>query len=459
MPADEDRPQGTNIAGVSPDTGATSNGGAPTVDAPRAAVLDREPLDPYEALRQFFPLLNELTKSGEDDFILRFAVIGELVARPREHWTHQDLEREFSWIDADRRGSIFRSFKESGWLALDPDRGYQLTPLAHVGHTLLTFLRRLQPEADALGLALYGLEFQLETGRDPLPLIAQVRQRLDHLLTRAADALNSGSLPVIAKTRDYLEESLAYSEKMRKVLARSDYSDPRALSEARAAHRSLSRLHDYRSELNRVITAMGRQLLTLAAGVTQEQVAAAFLDADLSELADLARKHFQPPAPGPLFLIPENVVAVAESVLRREIIEEQPVEPWGTIAKVRMVIEPARVNQALSDYVEELETIARGDAPVPLADLVPREAKAVSFFRLHLLSLLHRHGGARRAGTIGRLVRLPLAIEGLGEETPVGRAGVASMTAGFIRSVGSPPRGAGTREGTPEEGERSADRQ
>lgn len=431
------------------------------------SILDREPLDPYEALRQFYPLLNELTKSGEDDFVLRFAVIGELVARPREYWSHQDLEREFSWIEADRRGNIFRSFKESGWLSFDPDRGYQLTPLAHVGHTLLTFLRRLQPEADALGLALYGLEFQLETGRDPLPLIAQIRQRLEHLLTRAADALNSGSLPVIAKTRDYLEESLAYSEKMRKVLARSDYSDPRALTEARAAHRSLSRLHDYRSELNRVITAMGRQLLTLAGGVTQEQVAAAFLDADLSDLADLARKYFQPPAPVPLFLIPENVVAVAESVLRKEIIEEEPVEQWGTVERVRTVVEPARVNQTLSEYVSELEAIARAGRPVPLAEVVPRETKAVSFFRLHLLSLLQRHGGARhdgmkrsgarRDGAIGRLVRLALAIEDLGEEQPVGKAGVASMTIGFIRSVDSPPRKGATPE-EPKERDPNADR-
>ncbi len=413
-------------------------------------VLDREPLDPYEALRQFYPLLSELTKSGEDDFVLRFAIIGELIARPRENWTHQDLEREFSWIDADRRGNIFRSFKESGWLTLDPDRGYQLTPLAHVGHALLTFLRSLQPEADALGLALYGLEFQLETGRDPLPLIAQIRQRLEHLLTRAGDALNSGSLPVIEKTRGYLEESLTYSEKTRKVLARADYSDARALMEARAAHRTLSKLHDYRSEMNRVITAMGRQLLTLAEGVTQEQVAAAFLDADPTELAELAKKCIQPPAPVPLFLIPDNLVAVAESVLRKEIINEEPVEQWGTITRVKAEAQPTRVNLALSQYVDELEAVAQDGKAMPLSDLVPREDKAVSFFRLHLLSLLQRRGGTKRGGTVGRLVRLPLAVKDLGEEVPVGRAGVASMTDGVIRNDESD---------SPREGERVADRQ
>ena len=406
-------------------------------------------LEPYDDLRQFFPLFHELTKSGEDDFILRLTLIEEMVARPRESWSYDDLDREFSWIPAAKRNYLLRSLRDSGWLAQDPYNGYQLTEVAHVVCSFVAFLRGLDATGDSLGLAVLGLEYHLKNGRDPLPLVAQIRLRLAQLLERADAALTSRSRPVIMRTRDYLEESLAYSADMRRVLASTDYADPRALREARAAHRLLARLHEYRSELNRLVAEMGHSLLTLSGGVTEEQIAEYFLNLDIKELAALARRHFHSPLSAWAYVLPDVLVSTAEDFLSKDLRAAEQVEPWGPVTEVK-ASSAARPSSKeleafvaeLSRYAEAFEAEARSGAmpaAVPLTTFVPRENRGASYLRLHFLSLLQPLGKpvARRDTAVGRLVRLPLKVETGPGEIPVRQGGIAAMSPG---TLGPAPR-------------------
>ncbi len=474
-----DQLESTNVpvpnTGETNGTVAAPNAGGPCGTAPAPAGAADSPLPPeafpflapYGDLRQFFPLFHELTKSGEEDFVLRLALIQEMVARPRESWSYDDLDREFSWIPGPKRNYLLRSLRDSGWLAQDPYDGYQLTEVAQVVCSFVAFLRGLDATGDSLGLAVLGLEYHLKNGRDPLPLVAQIRLRLAQLVDRADAALSSRSRPVIMRTRDYLEESLAYSADMRRVLASTDYADSRALREARAAHRLLARLHEYRSELNRLVVEMGRSLLTLSGGVTEEQIAEHFLNMDVKELAALARRHFHSPLPAWAYILPDILVSTAEDFLSKDLVAGEQVEPWGPVTEVQAASATRPSSKELEAFVAELTRYAedfgkqkaeqeqrqgqneeqgperpqtRAPASVPLTAFVPRGNRGTSYLRLHLLSLLQPLGKpvARRETAVGRLVRLPLKVETGPGEIPVREGGLVAMSPGTLGPAPEP---------------------
>jgi len=421
----------------SPDSGeAPRESSVPAGDASTDTAVA---LEPYDWLREFFPLFHELTKGDAGDFVLRCGLINELVAHPEDFWDHELLNREFSWLGPEKRNYVLRGLKDAGWLGLDPDRGYYITETGLVARQLLLFLQDQDARIDALGIPLMALEYYVSMGRSPLPVLAGMRQRLRQLVTRARDAIASGSPIAVLRARDYLERSLASSERVRGMLQRCDYGDREVLSEVNEIHRMLSRLHDYRSEMQRTLTAMGRQLLTLESGVTEAQLLEELLGRSTEELASLARSAFVPPLPGLCFILPDNAVAVAEQVLSRHFEDGEPVEAWESATHLPATYQAPRENKLLEDFVAELERIALSHRAVSLSRLVPREGRLTSLYRHHALSLVGLTGRppVRRESPVGRLVRLPLDIRSTVEMEEIGAFGIERMSRGQVVPEGS----------------------
>lgn len=373
-------------------------------------INDIDALINYKNLLIFYPLLNELTKVSENDFLIRISIIGEMARSEHTYWDKDSLDRFFSWIRQEKREYLISSLRNNQWLEYDRDKGYYLTDSGRTVNSILNLLTGLSKKPEDYGIAVCSLEYCINMGIDPSLVIGGLRSKLEEITRRMEEALNSHSQVIILKAQGELDLCLHWSEKTREVLKKIDTSDPINLTEVNSIHRNLSLLHNYRSELERSLTDIGRQFISLEAGITLIDITDYLMKTEISELGEVAREAVSLPIKKPIFLLEDGLISSTEAVLTRNIIEEMDVG-WGSPEFPLEMTPTVEEEISLKPLYEDLKDILENGLPRHLSEVVPRDSKEMSFYRLSMLPLLGEGREGEKIETISnQFKRLPLDV-------------------------------------------------
>ncbi|MFN3431038.1 MAG: hypothetical protein ACK46X_13920, partial [Candidatus Sericytochromatia bacterium] len=239
--------------------------GAPRRRAVEHYLADGWETDQVEALRVhqgfhgLFPLFLALTRgANEAGFVVRVTFIRELFAHMRDrYWDKDAMQRSLPWLSSDALDYLVGTFKTYGWLEFDRTKGYSWSELGVNAAAMLGMMAQGTPQRQEMGIALYGIEFCLQMGYDPLDVLYNLRSRFDSLAVLIMEALESHSEVKLLEVQDQLENCIALSQETRRVLDNLDLTRKDLQAEYQAIHLHLSQLHAYRSELLRSLTALG----------------------------------------------------------------------------------------------------------------------------------------------------------------------------------------------------------
>jgi hypothetical protein len=373
-------------------------------------INDIDALTNYKNLLIFYPLLNELTKVSENDFLVRISIVGEMARSEHTYWDKGTLDRVFSWIRQEKREYLISSLRNNQWLDYDRDKGYYLTDSGRTVNSILNMLTGLSQRPEDYGIAVCSLEYCINMDIDPSLVIGGLRSKLEEITRRIEEALNSHSQVIILKAQEELDLCLHWSKKTREVLSKIDPSVPINLAEVNSIHRNLSLLHNYRSELERSLTDIGRQFISLEGRITLIDITDYLMKTKISELGEVAREAVSLPIKKPIFLLEDSLISLTEAILMRNIIEEMDVG-WGS-PEFPMEITPAIEEEiSLKPLFEDLKEILENGLSKPLSEVVPRDSKEMSFYRLSMLPLLGEgREGEERENIYNQFKRLPLDV-------------------------------------------------
>lgn len=377
---------------------------------------DIDALISYKNLLIFYPLLNELTKVSEKDFLIRISIIGEMARSEHTYWDKDTLDRVFSWLRQEKREYLIGSLRNNQWLGYDRDKGYYLTDYGRTVNSILNLLTGLSQKPEDYGIEVSSLEYCINMGIDPSLVIGGLRSKLEEITRRMEDALSSHSQVIILEAQEELNLCLKWSMKTREVLSKIDTRDPRNLDEVNSIHHNLSLLHNYRSELQRSLTDIGRQFISLEGGITLIDITDYLMKSKISELGEVARGAVSLPIKKPIFLLEDGLISSTEAILMRDIIEVKD-EGWGN-PEFPMELTPIVEEEiSLKPLLEDLEEILESGSPKHLVDVVPRDSKEISFYRLSMLPLIGEgREGEERKTISSQIKNLPLDIRVEGED-------------------------------------------
>ena len=377
---------------------------------------DIDALISYKNLLIFYPLLNELTKVSEKDFLIRISIIGEMARSEHTYWDKDTLDRVFSWLRQEKREYLIGSLRNNQWLGYDRDKGYYLTDYGRTVNSILNLLTGLSQKPEDYGIEVSSLEYCINMGIDPSLVIGGLRSKLEEITRRMEDALSSHSQVIILEAHEELNLCLKWSMKTREVLSKIDTRDPRNLDEVNSIHHNLSLLHNYRSELQRSLTDIGRQFISLEGGITLIDITDYLMKSKISELGEVARGAVSLPIKKPIFLLEDGLISSTEAILMRDIIEVKD-EGWGN-PEFPMELTPIVEEEiSLKPLLEDLEEILESGSPKHLVDVVPRDSKEISFYRLSMLPLIGEgREGEERKTISSQIKNLPLDIRVEGED-------------------------------------------
>jgi hypothetical protein len=377
--------------------------------------------------------------------VVRIAFVRELFAQMRErYWDKDAMSRVMPWLSADALDYLVGTFKQYGWLEFDRTKGYSWSEMGVNAAAMLGMLAQTAPQRQEMGIALYGVEFCLQMGYDPLDVLYNLRSRFDHMAQSFMEALESHSEVRLLEVQDQLDHCLSLSAETRRVLDGLDLTRKDIQAEYQAIHQHLSQLHAYRSELLRNLTGMGEQFVSLDGGINQVDITRMLIEAPLDELADLAAEAFKCPAFTPPIFDPALLVAAAEYHLHRELIEleeEQWNEPVPAVATT--VVTSNR--ETIAEAVADLEKFALSKQPVPLYEYATCDDPALAMYRLSLLPLVGTPvmPGERVDSPVQRLKLVPINVERtdgdviLANPTPI----IKEITTAYLKPTGKDPHG------------------
>lgn len=377
---------------------------------------DIDALISYKNLLIFYPLLNELTKVSENDFLIRISIVGEMARSKHTYWDKSTLDRIFSWLRQEKREYLISSLRNNQWLEYDRDKGYYLTDYGRTVNSILNLLTGLSQRPEDYGIEVSGLEYCINMGIDPSLVLGGLRSKLEEITKRMEEALSSHSQVIILEAREELDLCLKWSEKTREVLSKIDTRDPINLIEVNSIHHNLSLLHNYRSELQRSLTDIGRQFISLKGGITLIDITDYLMKTKISELGEVARGAVSLPIKKPIFLFEDGLISSTEAILIRDIIEEKD-EGWGS-PEFPMEMPPVVEEEiSLKPLLEDLEEILKSGSPKHLVEVVPRDSKEISFYRLSMLPLIGEgREGEERKTISSQIKNLPLDVRVEGED-------------------------------------------
>ncbi|MDB5098731.1 MAG: hypothetical protein JWM80_3152 [Cyanobacteria bacterium RYN_339] len=409
-------------------------------------------VDQVEALRLnhgfhgLFPLFLALTRgANEAGFVVRIAFIRELFASCRERfWDKDSMQRVLPWLSAEALDHLTATFRTYGWLEYERAKGYCWTEMGVNAAAMLGMLAQASPQRQEMGIALYGVEFCLQMGYDPLDVLYNLRSRFDTVASTFLDALESHSEVRLLEVQDQLDHCLALSAETRRVLDGLDLTRKDIQVEYQAIHLHLSQLHAYRSELLRNLTGMGEQFVSLDGGINQVDITRMLIEAPIDELADLAAEAFRCPAFPPPIFDAGLLVSAAEYHLHRELIEleeEQWNEPVPAVATTLVTSNRETIAEAVAD----LERFALSKTPVPLYEYATCDDPALAMYRLSLLPLVGTPvmPGERVDSPVQRLKLVPVDVERtdgdvmLKNPTPL----IKEITTAYLKPHGKDPHG------------------
>lgn len=376
--------------------------------------------DQVEALRlnsgfhSLFPLFLALTRgANEAGFVVRVAFIRELFAHMRErYWDKDAMARVMPWLSSDALDYLVGTFKQYGWLEFDRTKGYCWSEVGVNAAAMLGMLAQTAPQRQEMGIALYGVEFCLQMGYDPLDVLYNLRSRFDGLAEMIMEALDSHSEVKLLEVQDHLEHCISLSQETRRVLDNLDLTRKDIQGEYQAIHLHLSQLHAYRSELLRSLTALGEQFLTLDGGINQLDITRMLIDASVDDLAAIAADAFRCPAFIPPMFDPALLIAAAEYQLNRELIEVEE-EQWNEPVAAATVAQPTNNRETIAEAVHDLERFSLSKAPVPLYEYATVDDPALAMYRLSLLPLVGTPvaPGERIDSPVQRLKLVPVKMQ------------------------------------------------
>jgi len=365
-------------------------------------------------LELVYPLLHALTRGGLTDFYIRVAALESLLADGRSPLRPREAADVLYFLK--EPDSVLRTLRESGWIEHEPGGGYRITDAGRFLATVLSFLRGRVRE-QALMPSVEGVDYMIRCGVDPIRQLILLRSHLEDLRSSMEAAYASHSSVVLRDAAGRLQQALALSERIRAVLA----SVPLELTEARQVaqeiHDLLSRLHGVGSQLHSAITEVGRQYLSLVAGLSTTDIVAALMSVPRSELAAASSDALHPVAPPPPLLIAELVAAESEAYLARQIEERRPVD-WAEPPEPDSAEAHSIVPEEVAALLDDLDRLVQASRSATLHQLIPRSTASESMLRATLLPLLGQQTGG--AGVAGRLSALGLSvsIEGAGDPLP-----------------------------------------
>ncbi len=364
----------------------------------------------YKNLLIFYPLLNELTKVSENDFLIRISIVGEMARSEYTSWDKITFDRVFSWLRSEKREYLIGSLRNNQWLEYDRDKGYYLTAHGRTVNSILSLLTGLSQRPEDYGIEVSGLEYCINMGIDPSQVIGGLRSKLEEITRRMEEALNSHSQVIILEAREELDLCLKWSEKTREVLSKIDTRAPINLIEVHSIHRNLSLLHNYRSELERSLTDIGRQFISLEGGITLIDLTDYLMKTKISELGEVAREAVSLPIKKPVFLMEDGLMSSTEAILMRDIIEEMDVG-WGNPEFPMEMTPVIEEENYLKPFFEDLKEILESGLPKHLVEIVPRDSKEISFYRLSMLPLIGEgRDNDERKTTSSQIKNLPLDV-------------------------------------------------
>gem|GEM_PF-6664897 len=371
-------------------------------------------LQVHQGFHGLFPLFLALTRgANEATFVIRIAFIRELFASCRERfWDKDAMHRVLPWLSADALDHLVNTFRTYGWLTFDRQRGYCWTEMGVNAAAMLGMLAQVSPQRQELGIALYGVEFCLQMGYDPLDVLYNLRARFDGLAACLVEALDSHSEVKLLEAQDQLEQCISLSQETRRVLDGLDLDRRELRQEYQAIHQHLSQLHAYRSELLRVLTGMGEQFITLDGGINQVDITRTLIEADVDELAAIAASAFRCPAFLPPLFDASLLVAAADYHLHRELIELEE-EFWNEPVPAETMAAQSTSRETIAEAVQDLEQLARRPDPTPVHEFASTESAALALYRISLLPLLGTPiaPGERIDSPVQRLKMVPVAIQ------------------------------------------------
>ena len=399
----------------------------------------------------YFPLLRELVRLGEADFVTRVAVIGELASSERTRYSLDELHAHFPWLRKEERVRVFRGLRQSGWLQYG-DGSYELTSRGESVHSLLSSLLGSQPAEGDLALGVFTVEMAGELGTDRAAPLRHLLHNLRKVIGQAEIAMLSHSEVKILEVRDRLDRNLAWSRRAREALDELDVEDFESYKTAQAIGRSLSELHQWHGALQRALNDIARRRIRLdQSGLSMMDITQFLIRCDVETLADFGRRFVSTPV-SPMFAISDNMLTEAEFVLYLTDREEAPERRgWsdGDPQQSERVKGGGERFAGLSRFVEDLEALTAAGEPVSLSELVPRGGWAESAYRLSLLAMTEGDSVVPETGgdeLIKRLRGLSVEVVATLESEKLFKDGVSEISRGHVVPRRREPAPAPARE-------------
>ena len=391
-------------------------------------------------LLTYFPLLRELVRLGEADFIVRVAVVAELASSERTGYTLEDLHSHFPWLLVEERTRVFRGLRQSGWLDLD-EGSYGLSDRGEAVYSLLSTLLGSAPAEGDLALGVFSVEVATELGADQSAPLRHLLHNLRKVIGEAETAMQSHSEVKILEVRDKLDRNLAWSRRARESIDTLELDDFEAYKTAQAVGRSLSELHQWHGALQRALNDIARRRIHLdQSGLSITDITHFLIRCDVSTLAEFGRRFVSTPIK-PLFGISDNMLTEAEFVLflleREEAADRRGWSEGGPAQSAASAEKEARF-AGLQRFVEDLEAVTASGEPVRLSELVPRGGWAESAYRLSLLAMTEgtmtfpEEGGEP---LIQRLRALHSKVDAESAGEKVYKDGVSEISVGWVMPV------------------------
>lgn len=406
---------------------------APGVDAG-----DVPSLFPLLAGRGLVGALIALFRGGEEEVLVRLAVLREIGARANApEWTPRELETHLAFLDPVKLDTVLKRLREHDLLVWDSERRlYQLSPAGRMVLSALSTLLSFAADDDSeLGFLASQVAAGHAAGTLSAETLAHLAARLAELEEGFAQAIASGSEFRLRSAQGKLESVWRWMEKGNEIIAalsEDGFADDASWRMAQDIGARQSRIMRMSSAFQRELAAIARQRVHLSeGGLTSSELAAWLRDLDVDRLAALAGDG---PAIAPelAFILPDVMVDAAEEFLNRTRADRR-VSTLPPPADVRETTEVPREPPPQLGALTRL--LADATHALPVADAVVGESFSAASYRLSLLAFL---GEANVDPELAPLAGLPFTVRWDDDaETlvPVGRGEIAAMTAGKLEPL------------------------
>ena len=337
-----------------------------------------------------FSLLRGLTSGGEDDFVLRFAVVADLVYAEQTLWTLDGLHRRLCWLQADRVLPVLRSLRRAGWIEAVGVQ-YRLTNSGLAVYATISRLSSLHTgREDDLALGVFDLEASTRTGEDQGPALRHLQHHLRRSIEEVEAAVDSMSELKVLDARAKLERNLQWSRRARELLDEMDVEDEAGYRTGQRVGRDLSELHRWHSVVQRSLDALDRKRVPLGAlGVNQADVDRYLAGLETDQLLDLAQSTVSEPV-WPQLLILDNLMNVAEYELLMSEYSEHRTVGWSddVAASAEVGAPPPDAGEMIHrQYDQDVDRVHAEGQTVKLERFLIRGDFAQTCYRLSLLAL------------------------------------------------------------------------